>query len=663
MMIFLLEYSYFILSFNKTPSMRNRLFTFYIIILISPILLAQVDRDTSKVLMISIDGAADWILDDLLTNGDLSENGFFRQTKNKGMYAEEVYSAPVAATAVSHASIFTGAYPNRNGIVGNRFLEENKPMNRSSISSGFNASIKTQYLWEHLMNNRKKVVLVNSVGADGTSTSRRGSKTISYGKKLANAIHIQLEFGSEVVRPQEQIAYIPLKPENERSSMAFKVIGKKETIPLFAFIRKEEIKNLKSSSKVWIDLDNNPENGHLGVLELGKWTPLYFNVNGQSVVSWSYLKNWDTKDNSITVYLGSIGSNPIIPYSFKNNIEKSVGLWPGEQDNRMLSRGLISETMWLEQAERLAYFYKDLILFNIREKNWDLLTGYFQLIDDVQHRFLLKNSRQLDFEMENGERKQRYDSYIVWAYRLVDELLVELQRALPKNVNLVVASDHGMAPVHSIFLINNFLKEANFNVKGENVEVKAINTGPAAHIYVNLQDRQQNGIVRFNQLQSYKKQIVKLLKKVKDPITGKRIFSVVIPYERLNRYKLNYPGRSGDVFVSAKSGWSLSSKINPDVPIVIPNTFNPDDFKNFSRSEVEFLKGGFMNETGLGVHGNLGTLREMHSIFYAIGPDIPTQKVSRMEIIDIAPTIMNIFQLPEIQIFDGKSVLKSLNRE
>lgn len=636
--------------------MLYRLFILFLIVMNSPWLHAHIKNDSSKVLLISLDGAADWILDDLLAKGSLSKNGLFEQIRKKGMYAKEVHSAPVAATAVSHASIFTGTYPRTNGIVGNRFLEYDKPMNGSGVSSGFTASIKTKYLWEHLMDKKKKVVLVNSVGADGTTASRQGSKTISYGKKLANSVHIQLMGTPDLGNPTNGSSFLRLTPKNENSPFAFQILGGKAKIRLFAFVKQEKSNKRERDQKICIDLDNNPENGYLGVLEIGKWTPLYLTVNGQSVVSWSYLKSWDEIEKNGTFYFGALGFNPVSPESYKKKIEDNIGIWPGEQDNKMLSQGLITESMWLQQAERLAYFYKDLILYNIKQGNWDLLTGYFQLIDDVQHRFLLEDPRQLDFNMEDGERKKRYDSYILWAYRLVDDLLLELQNALPKNVNMIVVSDHGIAPVHSIFLINNFLKEAGFNVDGENIEVKAYNTGPAAHIYFNVQNRQQNGVIPLNELQANKREIIGMLKKIKDPISGKSIFKVLLPSEKLKTHNLNYQGRSGDIFVSAKSGWSLSSKINPKIPYIIPNTFNPDDNKGLSIPVKEFLKGGFMNETGLGVHGNLGSSRKMHSIYYAIGPDIPKKKIRKMSIVDITPTIMDLMMVPK-KSFDGISIL------
>lgn len=634
-----------------------RLVALLSILMHSPMLLSQSKNDSTKVLLISVDGAADWILDDLLAKGHLSENGWFGQVRKKGMIATKVYSAPIAATAVSHASIFTGTYPNKNGIVGNRFLEDHKPMQRTGVSSGFTAGIKTRYLWEHVLEKNKNVVLVNSVGADGTTDSRKGSKTISYGKKLANSFHIGLKVKSESAKPMEPTSILRLTPQKGHGPLAFKTLGEEEKIPLYAFIEQEQSNHQEKHQKIWIDLDKDPENGYLGVLEIGKWTPLYFTVNGQSVVSWSYLKNWNAIERIGSVYFGAIGYNPITPEPYKKTIEDHIGIWPCEQDNRMLNEGLITETMWLEQAERLAYFYKDLILYNIKHGNWDLLTGYFQLIDDVEHRFLLKDPRQLDFNMEGGERKKRYDSHVLWAYRLVDELLLEIQDALPTPVNTIVVSDHGIAPIHSIFLINNFLKASGFKVDGKNVEVKAYNTGPAAHIYFNVQDRQKNGIVPPNKLAPYKKEILRSLKKVKDPATGKPILNLVLPSEKLNKIHLDHPGRSGDIFVSAKSGWSISSKIDPDIPYMIPNTFHPEDYKNLSDSVKEFLNGGFMNETGLGVHGNLGTLREMHSIYYAMGPDIPKVEVPKMEIIDIAPTILDLMQLPEVKTMDGKSIL------
>ena len=76
----------------------------------------QKKPQNSKVVLILIDGAADWILDDLLARNVLSENGAFSTIRKKGTYAESMIPVNISATAVSHISLFTGVHPNVHGV-------------------------------------------------------------------------------------------------------------------------------------------------------------------------------------------------------------------------------------------------------------------------------------------------------------------------------------------------------------------------------------------------------------------------------------------------------------------------------------------------------------------------------------------------------------------
>lgn len=99
---------------------------------------------------------------------------------------------------------------------------------------------------------------------------------------------------------------------------------------------------------------------------------------------------------------------------------------------------------------------------------------------------------------------------------------------------------------------------------------------------------------------------------------------------------------SGDLFVSCKQGYSISERIVPDANFLVKNSFDPIMFEKENQKTKEFLINGTMNETGRAVHGNLSTIREGQSIFYAIGPDVPRKEIKEMYSLQIAPTIAKL---------------------
>lgn len=598
---------------------------------------SQKISQSPKVVLISVDGAADWILDDLLARSVLPKNGAFSTIRKKGTYAESMTPVSISATAVSHTSLFTGVHPNMHGVVGNNILMPGEEIKSPRATSGFLVPIETETLWSAAMRQGKNVTNINAVGQDNTSNDRRGTKTFGYGKKLANSIVEDLllteKNGNIGLTNFERVGKL-----GSKTAPIFKLFKGGE-IPVYCFIADSTFDGIENYDIVLIDFDEDVGNGYSGELKPNEWSEISFIVDGQNVSSWSYLMDLNPITGESKAYFGAIGFNPSSPDAFKEKMENEVGIWPCEQDNMKLSKGLITEQMWFDQAERLAKYYQKLLLANINANNWDLLSGYFTLIDDIQHRFLLKDARQLDYNLEQGDRRKRYDDYLVWAYQTIDSLLYELMQAAPKDVNFIIVSDHGVAPIHSVVLINNLLEENGISVKGDAIEARAYSSGPAAHIYVNVKKRQRNGTVPKRDLPKYIARISKACKELKDPVTGLPIFLTVLAASKLEKLQLNHLNRSGDIFVSARTGWSLSSKLVSGIPVTIPNSFNMDAYAHLDEDIQQFLSSGFMNETGLGVHGNLGSERNMHAIFYAFGPDISQKEIGNISVLDVTPTV------------------------
>jgi hypothetical protein len=230
--------------------------------------------------------------------------------------------------------------------------------------------------------------------------------------------------------------------------------------------------------------------------------------------------------------------------------------------------------------------------------------------------------------------------------------------AAPPGTNFLVVSDHGIIPAHTTLLVNNYLARAGFKVSpAEGAEVRAYTDGPSANIYVNVKGKRKGGIVPAERLKDYVERIVAACKSLRDPVSGEPVFEVVLRGDELDTVGLKHPERSGDVFVSARPGWVLSPRISPALPFFVPTTLNPDTRSTLDKAAQEFLEAGGVNEVGLGVHGYLGRFREIQSIFFAVGPDVPHAALGVVRAIDVAPTAAALLGIEPPRDAQGRSVL------
>lgn len=160
---------------------------------------------------------------------------------------------------------------------------------------------------------------------------------------------------------------------------------------------------------------------------------------------------------------------------------------------------------------------RDVVLLNFKQREWDLLFTYLPIIDDVEHRYLLRDPRQADYDAEEGGRRERYAQRVEWAYQQSDRVLKQWMEAAPPETNFIVVCDHGMVPTHTTVMLNNFLAASGFKVDPEDqAEVRAQVDGASAHIYVNLAGRQKGGTVSREKLDAYVDRIVSACRTLRD---------------------------------------------------------------------------------------------------------------------------------------------------
>lgn len=202
-----------------------------------------------------------------------------------------------------------------------------------------------------------------------------------------------------------------------------------------------------------------------------------------------------------------------------NDINNNVGFWAPQPDFRIpqkLSPGFTNfpdaelEAIYEDQVNSFVDYQTKVLLRSIKQNpDADLVLGYIEQPDGSQHQFLITDPRQATDPTnpnsilggQDPAKIQRYKDYTLNAYKVtndsvqkvIDEVGVDAN-GVP-NSNIIVVSDHGFAPFHTAVSINNLLKNSGDPDLSDPTKVRAVSSGPAVNVYINVKGREPNGTV------------------------------------------------------------------------------------------------------------------------------------------------------------------------
>jgi hypothetical protein len=366
-----------------------------------------------------------------------------------------------------------------------------------------------------------------------------------------------------------------------------------------------------------------------------------------------------------------------------------VGFWAPQPDFRIperLSPGFGSfpdpelEAMYIDQVGTWTEYQIRVAVRAITQNpDADLVMLYFEQPDGSGHQFTLTDDRQATNPLDattvgtpgkppgaigqDQEKIARYDGYLRFAYQQANAAVEAVINAVGSRPNgeplrdVLVVSDHGMAPFHTAVSLRNLLAGAGVNVNLLGIRT----TGPAASVYVNLQGREAGGTVSAADYPALVTQIATTLRAAIDlnafynPETA-WLFSDVIA--RPN--DCGFPGLctnesigqdSGDVVALMIEGYNFDGTQNPGVGRLGDAPF---DAATTVYSVPNFY----------GAHGHNSLLPSMSAILYAAGPSLKQRrKLDVMHNIDIAPTVMEILGVPPVSTVEGVVIPKILRKQ
>ena len=638
-------------------------------------------KRSTPTIVISFDGAQPGVIERMLREGKLPKDGGFGQLIRKGTRASGMTSVLPTVTATNHITLATGAYPERTNIPANTFHLTDTPL--TATTSGFGTEIEADTLWEAAKRQGKKVITIAFAGADGRGDPRRGDQTLGFGVrdgfsfvKFMNATHFDVASANGWNLAGQACEFkkanIGLATANQVFFQTFS-LGR---VNVNVLVCDTVFDGQEKYDTAIFDFDKDIANDVIARLREGEWAPFklpltipadaaFPDLARGTVGSWVKLLAFDPTLSAFNIYMGDIAHNAGYPQSFVDEIDKAIGFWPAEPDFFNLEGGRIDEATYMEQLERLAVYLKDAMLLAADKYDFDLLMGYQVQTDEAGHQFFLIDPRQQTYA--DAAKRARYAEYIERAYQIADENLKEIIDAtMLSKTNVIAVSDHGMAPLHTQGFPNRILRKAELvsvtvtPAGAEGWTRPTVRPTPSRsggrRIFTSIcQGREPTGIIPLEQYEDLQKEIEKVFKAIKDPVTDDPVFEIILKKPREKDILLTkshfggdddkksrrrerdfhaFGDDSGDVLIVSRPGYNLDP--------------NPGTAANF---EIFFQPSTFFGQHGYDPHHD-----EMKAIFYAAGPDFKERRLSNVDNIDVAPTIADALGIKPPLDAQGKKI-------
>jgi predicted AlkP superfamily phosphohydrolase/phosphomutase len=585
----------------------------------------------ARVVLLSLDGLAAGRHRENLRDSVYAEKEGLAAFEVGGYVVENAIPVNPPLTAVSHASIATGAFPSVTGIVANVFHVPGTPI--AQAVSGFDAPWGAEPLWQAFRRQGKRVGVLTFPGCDDTSPPRTADFGMVYvNRPDASPMILSLaatQFEQRAL-PAGWVSYTAPRGAKISVKLAGAGVPAVATFTLTTLDTTDD--RVADFDTLVVDDDDDLSNGTLARVRAGEWFPLrvrapHHDGGTRTVGSWCLLQEFTPDLSVVKIYRGGFFSTEAYPRAFRERLEERAGFWPGPGDERALERALSGQDgltlpEFLEQTRRFSEYFNACARATIEGERFDLLMLYQPTVDEVEHVLLVSQALQKAYSKEFAATA---GGAVTDAYRMADRAVGELARELDLSRDaLVVVSDHGMAPVWETLQVNQLLQHAGL-AEGEQGErgwrvrasskIVAFGSGGCVNLYVNLKGREPGGVVDSAEVAAVVRAAAVALANAQ--VDGHDVVEAMFRREELGRIGLD-DRNAGDLVVFLHPGFTATSAIGaPGEPFHAP-------------AEIA------------GQHGYLNTHAEMAAVWLARGAGVPPHREKSASLTEVAAFVAGL---------------------
>ncbi len=566
-----------------------------------------------RAILVSFDGLGGLDLARRIAAGELSPDGFARAAR-EGFSAERLVVVTPSLTAVSHASISTGALPQATGIVSNSFHPAGAPP--GTLTDAFEAESRVETLWEAAARQGKRVASLAWPGI-----SQKGPRTRTpVGLEFHETKHASILWTGPKEPPTDARVALPLGVDSFAPPKSIRVEKEDPGRPLaLSFVALDTTDDGRRAYDQILVFD--ARGALLAKARAGEWfeaTERREEDGGDRDVlfsRWGKLLALAPDLSRITLYLGQVTRNRARPDDFRRTLDRDAGVWPASPDALFLTGGHHDAASFVEQAARFSRFFVRAFEVARRRGDWTLLMAYQPLVDEAEHVFLLVDPRQPGY---TKARAAEDAAALRQAMAAADRAAAAYLRFAEEG-DVFFVSDHGQRPAWRSFALREALRRKGWikTAAGEKGGAVVAADSPAdaavesgiAFVYVN---RAAPGMSEES-ARRLARDIAADLSSRRDP-AGAPLFSQVLPVHEAGARGLDTPN-SGDVIAILANGTVASGAFlpRPDEPL-------------------------FGTPDSPGKHG-YGPDPALDGVFFHVGEGVARERVPAFRAIDVAGRI------------------------
>ena len=325
------------------------------------------------------------------------------------------------------------------------------------------------------------------------------------------------------------------------------------------------------------------------------------------------------------------------PASLKDEIQKLIGDYiidasTADMNFRQMNKEDVMKRIYDMDTQRF-----ELTKYFIEAKNCDFIFTVIMGTDRIPHLFY----RYFDENHKRYEPHEKFNNALRDHYKFCDQNLGDLLGIIDDNTVIIIVSDHSVQRLDGRINLNEWLVQEGYmklNSRPQKLtplmradidwsKTKAWATGFTGQIYLNVRGREPEGLVEPKNYDGLLDELIEKLEKITDE-KGNPLDTKV--YKRKDIHSGEYAKFGPDLFIYFdRCHWNISELLGYD-----------------SIYSYDTPKG--QDDAGHGPYG----------YFSIYGPAIPKMGEIAADLLDIAPTVLQLMGIPIPRDLEGRVLIK-----